>query len=157
MNTLFKKLNYKAQPVVYVLNAPESFETDLESLTEQATLLRSLDQSQTAGIEFIMAFVTGQNQINEIIPLIAPRLEGDAILWMCYPKKTSKNYQCDFNRDTGWAILGEYGLEGVRMVAIDTDWSALRFRKVAYIKQLTRKFNALSEEGKIKSGQMLIV
>jgi hypothetical protein len=57
------------------------------------------------------------------------------MLWFAYPKKSSVNYTCDFSRDTGWEILGRHGFEGVRMVAIDQDWSALRFRRVEYIKK----------------------
>jgi|GEM_PF-6580646 len=60
---------------------------------------------------------------------------------------------CNFNRDTGWGVLGPHGLEGVRQVAIDDDWTALRFRKVDYIKTMTRKFGALSEGGKAKTRQ----
>lgn len=41
---------------------------------------------------------------------------------------TSKNYKCDFNRDSEWISLGKYNLEPVRQVAIDDDFSALRFR-----------------------------
>jgi len=47
-------------------------------------------------------------------------------------------YRCDFNRDTGWVALGEIGFEGVRQIAIDEDWTALRFRRVEFIKTLTR-------------------
>lgn len=73
---------------------------------------------------------------------------------MCYPKGTSKRYKCDFNRDTGWAIMGKFDMEPVRMVAIDEDWSALRFKKVDYIKTMKRNTEgALSEKGKIKAGQ----
>ncbi len=104
-------------------------------------------------VAFALIFVTRQSEIDTLIPQIAPGLAGDAVLWMCYPKKTSKNYKCNFNRDTGWQLLGDYSLEPVRMVAIDEDWSALRFRKVEYIKKMTRNFGALSEAGKIKSGQ----
>jgi hypothetical protein len=69
---------------------------------------------------------------------------------VAYPKGTSKKYKCEFNRDTGWSALGEFGLEGVRQVAIDEDWSALRFRKVDYIKSMQRKFSPLSQAGKMK-------
>ncbi len=72
---------------------------------------------------------------------------------MCYPKGSSKKYSCDFNRDTGWDIMGQYDLESVRAVAIDEDWSALRFRKVDFIKTMKRKFEALSEKGKEKAGR----
>jgi hypothetical protein len=150
MNSLLKKLNYREHKTLLVLNAPESFEENLESLAAKANILRSLTQKN---IEFVLVFVTKLDEINEWVPQIAPCLTGDAILWMCYPKGTSKTYTCDFNRDSGWQILGNYGMEGVRMVSIDADWSALRFRKTEYIKKMTRAFGALSEAGKIKSGQ----
>jgi len=37
------------------------------------------------------------------------------------------------------------------MVAIDEDWSALRFGKVEFIKKMTRSF-AITDEGKKKTG-----
>ena len=58
-------------------------------------------------------------------------------------------YKCDFNRDNGWTRLGELGFEPVRQVAIDDDWSALRFRRVGFIKTMTRSF-AMTEEGKAR-------
>ena len=46
-------------------------------------------------------------------------------------------------------MLGGAGFEPVRQVAIDEDWSALRFRRVAHVKSLTRsKAMALTDEGK---------
>lgn len=65
-------------------------------------------------------------------------MEGDGVLWFAYPKGTSKRYKCDFNRDNGWEILGQYGFEPVRMIAIDEYWSALRFRRAEYIKTMKR-------------------
>jgi hypothetical protein len=35
------------------------------------------------------------------------------------------------NRDTGNAALQKQGLQGVAMVSIDDDWSAMRFRPLA--------------------------
>lgn len=50
--------------------------------------------------------------------------------------------------------MGEYELEGVRMVAIDQDWSSVRFRKVEYIKTMKRRESfALSTTGKKKAQQ----
>lgn len=48
---------------------------------------------------------------------------------------TSRRYTCEFNRDTGWAALHKAGFDTVRQVAIDEDWSALRFRRIEYIKR----------------------
>src|SRR5262249_2763485 len=63
---------------------------------------------------------------------------GDAIVWLAYPKGTSKKYKSQINRDNGWNALGREGFEPVRMVAIDQDWSALRFRRVEFIKNMRR-------------------
>ncbi|CAA9323606.1 MAG: hypothetical protein AVDCRST_MAG56-7423 [uncultured Cytophagales bacterium] len=151
MDAVFKKLNYKGQPVVVCLNAPASFDGRLQSIAGEAQVVTELEAAPE--IEFLVAFVTRQEEIDRLVPQAAPRLKGDAVLWFCYPKGTSKRYACNFNRDTGWGVLGPHGLEGVRQVAIDEDWTALRFRKVDYIKTMTRKFGALSEGGKAKTGQ----
>lgn len=37
--------------------------------------------------------------------------------------------------------MGSLGFAGVRQVAIDDDWSALRFRRVEYIKKMARAEN----------------
>ncbi len=150
MDALFKKLNYKGQQQVVSINHPATFNANLASLAGEAEIITDLAKAEA--ITFILAFVTQQSEIDRLIPLVAPKLQGDAVVWMCYPKGTSKKYRCDFNRDTGWAILGQYNLEGVRMVAIDEDWSALRFRKVEYIKTMTRKVWGVVGEGEGEGG-----
>lgn len=100
-------------------------------------------------IEFAISFVTEQKKIEEIAKAMAPKWSEDPVIWFCYPKGTSKKYKCDFNRDRGWESLGKYKLEPVRQVAVDDDWSALRFRKVDHIKTITRKEKfALTAEAK---------
>jgi hypothetical protein len=59
------------------------------------------------------------------------------VIWFAYPKASSKRYRCEFNRDTGWAAVRAVGFDTVRQVAIDGDWSALRFRRIEYIKTPT--------------------
>ncbi|SEJ65166.1 hypothetical protein SAMN04487995_5758 [Dyadobacter koreensis] len=153
MDAIFKKLNLKSQKEVVAINAPGSFEVNLDSIVEEASVITSLEGLKE--IEFILIFVTKQSEIDALIPLVAHLLKGDALLWMCYPKGTSKKYKCDFNRDTGWSIMGTYELEPVRMVAIDEDWSALRFKKVDFIKTMKRSsVHALSEKGRAKAKQV---
>jgi hypothetical protein len=146
MSAIFKKLNLKDQPEIVVLGAPESFEAEIAGL-EGIAVRRSLDDVER--VQFLLAFVTQQEQIDALAAQIAARAEGDAVVWFAYPKGSSKRYKCDFNRDTGWDSLGAAGFEPVRQVAIDEDWSALRFRRVEYIKKLTRsKLDAISEAGR---------
>jgi len=144
MTPLFKKLNLGDRPVVHVLNAPASFEPELAGL-QGVAVKRTLPGRYT----FAMAFVVTQAELDAASRKLAGAGEGDAILWMVYPKGTSKKYKCEFNRDSGWALLAAAGFEPVRMVAVDGDWSALRFRKVDHIKSLTRGTgNAISAAGK---------
>ncbi|MDX2072125.1 MAG: hypothetical protein SFV55_27065 [Haliscomenobacter sp.] len=148
MEQLLKKLNYKDQSPILLLNLPaelSDFAHYIQSVTE---LVDSLDKVEKP--QFALFFVTQLSEIEAIAHSLQGRLEADPIIWFVYPKGTSKRYKCNFNRDTGWAALGKLGLESVRMVAVNEDWSALRFRRVEYIKVLTRKFETLSEEGNRK-------
>jgi hypothetical protein len=47
------------------------------------------------------------------------------------------------------------GFEGVRQMAIDEAWSALRLRRSEYFKKMTRDENrAMTKKGKAKTGKM---
>jgi hypothetical protein len=152
MTPLFKKLNYKEGLTVFTFNHPQSFDAELEAMQSGAAVEKN-DKSNKP-IDFAIAFATRQEEVDQLAEKICPRLNGDAIFWFCYPKGSSKKYTCNFNRDTGWAVLGRLGMEGVRQVAVDEDWSALRFRKAQYIKTLTRRESyALSAEGKQRAGK----
>lgn len=145
MNPIFKKLNFKDQPEIVVVNAPDSFLPLLDEMTQLTQLKTSV--TDASGISFAMAFVTRQQEVDLLTQQFAEKMAGDGLLWMVYPKGSSKRYKCDFNRDTGWETLGKQGFEPVRMVAIDEDWSALRFRRAEYIKTMTRS-SAISDVGK---------
>jgi hypothetical protein len=79
--------------------------------------------------------------VDALASAIARKAEGDAIVWFAYPKGTSKKYKSRIDRDHGWSVLGHEGFEPVRMVAIDEDWSAIRFRRANFIKNMTRPKN----------------
>src|SRR5579862_40301 len=142
----FDKLNLKNQKQILVLNAPASFEPELASLKEVAILR---DIKNLKEIEFSLAFVTKQKEVDTLAAAIGKRASGDAVVWFAYPKGSSKKYKCEFNRDTGWAAIGKAGFEPVRMVAIDEDWSAVRFRRPEFIKTMTRgKEHRLTKQAK---------
>jgi hypothetical protein len=131
MATLFEKLNLKDHREILVLHAPESFAPELARLP---VLTINTHLESVAKIGFSLAFVTKQSEVDALAPKIAARAEGDATVWFAYPKGTSKKYKCDFNRDTGWAALKKAGFDTVRAIAIDEDWTALRFRRKEFIK-----------------------
>ena len=150
MSPVFKKLNLKDQREIVVTNAPVSFEPEIASLSG-VSVRRSL--AGGAPVAFSLAFVTKQPEVDALAKQIAQRTAGDSVVWFAYPKQSSKRYKSEIDRDHGWASLGAAGFEPVRMVAIDEDWSALRFRRADFIKTLSRpKEVALSTSGRAKAG-----
>ncbi|MBQ0736004.1 hypothetical protein [Aquimarina celericrescens] len=150
MTPLFKKLQLPPTlDEVLILNEPDGFCKELEYLKD-VIVKESL--IQVSEVDFAIVFVMEKKQIENRIETVYPKLVGDAILWFAYPKKSSKKYTTEITRDHGWGVLGDYNLEPVRQVSIDEDWTALRFRKVSFIKKMNRsKDFALSEAGEQKT------
>lgn len=136
MGSVFQKLNLKAQREIVVFNVPASFEPELARL-ESVRILRN--PKKPAGVQFALAFAMQQAELDRLSKILTADSEDDVLLWFAYPKGTSKRYSCEFNRDTGWHIIRAAGFDSVRQVAIDEDWSALRFRRVEYIKASVRR------------------
>jgi hypothetical protein len=128
--SVFDKLNIKGHRQILVLDPPDSFENELESL-QDVVVMRSLTGRKQVG--FCLVFVTRKDQVDRVSKSLAAKATGDAVVWFAYPKGTSKKLKCDFNRDNGWEVIRAAGFDTVRQVAIDEDWSALRFRRVEFI------------------------
>ena len=145
MSTVFAKLNFKDHKQIVILDSPGSFESELAAL-KGVEIVRDLKKAKE--VTFSLAFVTTQEQIDALAPAIVRKAGGDAIVWFAYPKGSSKKYKSQIGRDNGWNILGHEGFEPVRMVAIDEDWSAKRFRRAGFIKNMKRpKEYRLTERG----------
>ncbi len=146
MTPLFKKLNLGTHDRILVLNAPESFAEELEQLEGIRVLRRATSKTR---VSFAIAFAVTQAELDRLSRKLIDASEGDAVVWIAYPKGTSKRYRCEFNRDSGWHVMGAGGFEGVRQVAIDDDWSALRFRRAEHIKSMKRDSKmAISDAGR---------
>ncbi len=137
MTPLFKKLNYKGQEEICIINAPPEFDAEMLAMKAFANINTNIETC--SGIDFILTFVRTQDEVEISFSKLLTGLKGDCILWFAYPKGTSKKYKSEINRDKGWETLQKNGFEGVRSVAIDEDWSAVRFRRIVFIKSLTRK------------------
>lgn len=148
MGSVFDKLNLKQPREILVLNAPATFDAELRKLRGVA-----VHKQLRAGksVAFALVFATRKSEVDSLAGPLAKAAHGDAIVWFAYPKGSSRRYTCDFNRDTGWGALGRSGFEAVRQVAIDEDWSALRFRRAEFIQSSKRApQRAMSNEGKKK-------
>jgi hypothetical protein len=52
------------------------------------------------------------------------QLAKPEVLWVAYRKAN----RADINRDSLWPIMAEHGMRPISQVAVDEEWSALRFR-----------------------------
>ena len=139
MKNLLYKLNYKGQKRISVINAEEDFIHSISTELRDVIIDQKIDPRYP--YEFIIIFVKSVLEVEQIAPITIHNLMADGVLWFCYPKKISKKHKSDIDRDHGWDILNDSGLHGIRMVAIDKDWSALRFRNKKYIKSTSGRFD----------------
>ncbi|RXJ00432.1 DUF3052 domain-containing protein [Anaerobacillus alkaliphilus] len=144
LHSVVKKLQFKDQgQAVLILNAPKSYEEVSTTFLGEVHREATLDT-----YHFVQVFGTSNEEIRTFGKQAAAVVKEDGLLWLCYPKKSSKTIKgSDCSRDTVATLLAEEGYEPVRQIAVDEDWSALRFRKVEQIKTLTRGF-AVTEKGK---------
>lgn len=124
---ILKKLQYKGQGPVLVLRPPLEATALVTAISSAGVVV---DREPRSSYPFILAFARSMAEAQEVAAACADALEGDGIVWFAYPKQTSRRYSADINRDTSWPVFEPYGLRPVSQVAIDDDWSALRFRRI---------------------------
>ena len=139
MDDLLTKLNYKGQQRIAVINAGEKFLALVEKELNGVQIDKNIDQRFP--YEFIIIFVQHVPEVELVAPKALHNLTSDGILWFAYPKKTSKNISSDIDRDHGWEVLINRGFDKVRLISIDDDWSALRFRNVRFIRSIHSRFS----------------
>jgi hypothetical protein len=139
MKELLDKLNYKDQRRIVVINAEPRFLREVSR--ELIGVIIDTEIDQRCPYEFMIIFVKSVADVNQIAPLALHNLTADGILWFCYPKKSSKLHVSGLERDHGWHKLNDLGFHGIRMVSIDEDWAALRFRNLKYIKSKSSRFS----------------
>ncbi len=122
---ILKKLHYKSGLKSAVLNAPVSIEQEFKDAGLATTLVEKS--------EFTILFVKDKKDLETNIKGTLDHIEYDSILWIAYPKGSS-SLRTDINRDRLWDLLKPYQYRPVAQVAIDNDWSALRFRPADKVK-----------------------
>jgi hypothetical protein len=72
---LFRKLNLSSQGTIHVLNAPETFASELNAL-EGVRVNRSIHTD----VDFAIAFAVTQAELDATSDLLAKACRGDAVL-----------------------------------------------------------------------------
>ena len=140
MDPLLKKMNWKEGMKIRVWNVPTELSELVESWEKEGLMA-----SEKGKPDFMLAFVQTEEEVEKYFSQMHELSPEDEAIWMAYPKGTSTRYKSQINRDKGWKYLGYFEYEGVRQIAIDEDWSALRFRKIRFMKTMTRKFSVKNQ------------
>lgn len=138
MKELLKKLNFKKHRRIVIINADADF---LNAISHELDgVITDTIVDQRCPYEFMLIFVKKAKEVENIAPVALHNLTADGILWFCYPKKTSGNFTSGLDRDHGWEALNRSGFYGVRLISVNNEWSAMRFRNVKFIKSVSSRF-----------------
>jgi len=139
MKSLLQKLNYKGQKRIAILRDGKEVFPGIADDLENVVVDNEIDQRFP--YDFMIIFVNKISEVKYYAPIALHNLVADGILWFCFPKKTSKIHNPAIDRDHGWKALNDLNFFGIRLVALDDDWSAMRFRNRKYIKSSSNRFN----------------
>jgi len=126
-----QKLHLKPEQSILILNAPGSFFILLGDLPEN-----KIETANVSGhYDYVHLFVKDSIELEHHSSAALNSLGEDTLFWISYPKQTSK-INTDLNRDKGWEPIFNAGYRPVSQVAIDENWSAVRFRKGIFSRTL---------------------
>jgi hypothetical protein len=120
---LAKKLQVKPGHRLALMNAPAGYQERLEPLPDGAELAAAGE----TGLDYVQLFVRDGAELERLAADAVAAVKPDGLLWICYPKGGAKA-GTDLHRDILWQRMGERGMAGVSLVAVDDTWSAMRFR-----------------------------
>jgi hypothetical protein len=119
---LLKKLGMKPGSSVFIYQAPTEYFDWLSPLPEDVVISKTLKGE----FDFIHLFVQNLKSFQQTFIKAKKVLKKDGMLWISWPKKSSK-----ILTDLDENIIREFGLkEGlvdVKVCAVDEVWSGLKF------------------------------
>ena len=120
--TLADKMKLKAGADAAIVNPPQGY---LEALRAPAgvRLVTALDGK----FDWVQVFVRSRAELEAMLPQILAALKPESLLWISFPKGSSK-IQTDLTRDQGWDALSGAGLKWINLVSVDETWSAFSLR-----------------------------
>jgi hypothetical protein len=123
--SIAEKLLIKTGRRVLLVHPPQGYATQMGSLPPGAVLLGA----EEVPADIIQVFVADRKDLEAQLPRLKAVLAPNGALWVTYHKGTSR-VKTDINRDTINAYAHSLGLEGIAMISIDEDWSALRLKPI---------------------------
>lgn len=124
--SMLEKLQLKDEKNVLIQGLPSTVEKQFVKITFAKNVTPLL---KTRKIDFALVFAISHKQLKDILTDVVPALHNEAKLWVAYPKAASKIVS-DLTRESNWECIAHFGYEEVRLVTLDSIWTAMRFKKM---------------------------
>jgi len=121
---LAKKLGIKDGFTLLLVNQPDHY----KSLFKDFPLnVKEVKRPKPETVDFIHVFCTTRKDFKKHLPKSKTALKKDGMIWVSWPKGTSK-IETNINRESVRDyMLSQIGLVDIKVAAIDVDWSGLKF------------------------------
>lgn len=118
---LAKKLGYKPDDQVVLVNPPGDFLRQLHSIPRGVTFVGRPSPT----VDLIHVFVTQRDDLAKHLIELRRIIKPDAMLWISWPKKASK-VPTTVTEDTIRELALPLGLVDIKICAVDDIWSGLK-------------------------------
>ncbi len=122
--SLIAKLGLKEGAKAIVIAPPATY----AKLTDGAAIGQRSAAPAAGAFDFIHLFVSDAASLSRKLTKLEPRLAEGGMLWVSWPKKTSKLF-VDLTEDGIRQLCLPMGLVDVKVCAVDSDWSGLKLMR----------------------------
>lgn len=120
---LAKKLGIKSGFNILLINQPTHYPQLFSDFPEDVAIATNPSKET---LDFIHLFCITRAELEPIIPSLKSFLKKNGMLWVSWPKGSSK-IPTDLKRDFIREHILAQGLVDVKVAAIDENWSGLKF------------------------------
>jgi len=118
-----QKLKIKENFSLLTINAPADFKKNIGELPKGVKI-----SNDSKNFDQVHWFVMNKAQMDKELTKVLKLMKDDVILWIYYPKGTSK-LQTDLTRDKGWDNLLKHDELGwISLISFDDTWSTFGSR-----------------------------
>jgi hypothetical protein len=122
-SALAKKMKLKPGQRAALVNAPAGYLDSLRPLPDKVEMSETLKGK----FDWVQVFAKNKAELDKLTPRAARALKPDGLLWLSFPKGTSK-IQTDLTRDKGWEAVQKADLKWVNLISVNDAWSAFALR-----------------------------
>jgi hypothetical protein len=118
---LVKKLGIAEGFKVLLIDAPPEYRALLSPLPAGVSFITAANSATN----FVHAFATKRLELARLLPSLRRKLPHDALIWVSWPKKTSK-VPTDITENTIREVALPLGFVDVKVCAVTDVWSGLK-------------------------------